>query len=155
MTRNWNQTVTNNDVIYHIGDFGNPDIISELNGKIIYVIPGNYDTQEVLYKLSKDKRIIILNNNCTEILRGSSFKLIHIPKDAVDGINNFYLFGHIHNTQKIKRNGLNVGVDCHNFKPISLDTVLFYKNAVKTFYDENVFLEIIGYHSEKSGLLEE
>ena len=40
----------------------------------------------------------------------------------------------------IKRFGLNVGIDCHNFKPIDLDTVLFYDNALKNFYDEEVFV---------------
>ena len=54
--------------------------------------------------------------------------------------NDIHLFGHIHEKQMIKRFGLNVGIDCHNFKPIDLDTVLFYDNALKNFYDEEVFM---------------
>jgi hypothetical protein len=39
----------------------------------------------------------------------------------------------------IKRYGINVGVDCHYFTPIDMDTVLFYHNAALNYYDENVF----------------
>ena len=55
--------------------------------------------------------------------------------------NLFNLFGHIHKLQMVKRNGLNVGTDCHNFYPIDLETVLFYKDAIKNVYDENVFMD--------------
>ena len=51
------------------------------------------------------------------------------------------MFGHIHKLQMVKKNGLNVGVDCHNFKPISLEEVLWYKNAIENHYDINVFCE--------------
>jgi hypothetical protein len=44
----------------------------------------------------------------------------------------------------VKRNGLNVGVDCHNFCPIPIETVLFYRDAILNAYDENVFLEALG-----------
>jgi hypothetical protein len=39
----------------------------------------------------------------------------------------------------IKPYGLNVGTDCHNFKPINEETILFYKNAIEKHYDDNVF----------------
>jgi hypothetical protein len=39
----------------------------------------------------------------------------------------------------IKRYGINVGVDCHHFTPIDMDTILFYHNAALHYYDENVF----------------
>lgn len=39
----------------------------------------------------------------------------------------------------IKPYGLNVGVDCHNFTPIDLDTVSFYLNGILNFYDNEVF----------------
>ena len=41
----------------------------------------------------------------------------------------------------VKKRGLNVGVDCHNFTPIDLDTVLFYHNAIQRYYDKDVFCE--------------
>ena len=42
----------------------------------------------------------------------------------------------------VKENGLNVGVDCHKFSPIDVETVLFYRNAICNHYDENVFLRM-------------
>ena len=56
--------------------------------------------------------------------------------------NMFCLFGHIHGRQKIKQFGLDVGVDANNYMPISIDDVLFYKNAIeKGFYDNEVFAQ--------------
>ena len=49
------------------------------------------------------------------------------------------LFGHIHKLCMIKKYGINVGADCHDFTPISFDTILFYHNAILNYYDANVF----------------
>ena len=49
------------------------------------------------------------------------------------------LFGHIHKLCMVKRYGINVGTDLHYFKPIDMETVLFYHNASLNYYDENVF----------------
>jgi hypothetical protein len=40
----------------------------------------------------------------------------------------------------VRKNGLNVGVDCHNFTPIDISTVLFYKEAIEKYYDYEVFM---------------
>ena len=40
----------------------------------------------------------------------------------------------------VKRFGLNVGVDCHNFYPIDEEVVKFYRNAIINHYDEEVFM---------------
>ena len=61
-------------------------------------------------------------------------------KDIEDLSKEFFLFGHIHGRQFIKKFGIDVGVDCNHFRPMSWDDVLFYQNAmVKKYYDENVF----------------
>ena len=52
---------------------------------------------------------------------------------------SFGLFGHIHGRQYCKRFGIDVGVDAHNFTPISDEQVLFYKTAIRKFYDKSVF----------------
>ena len=73
--------------------------------------------------------------------------MTHEPVDCIIGKGQgpkghdiFNLFGHIHGRQMVKRYGLDVGVDCHHFRPISFHDVLFYKNAIENHYDENVFL---------------
>lgn len=54
LIQNWNATVSNNDIIYHLGDFalGRKDTIMEitsnLNGKK-YLIRGNHDNWSVSF----------------------------------------------------------------------------------------------------------
>jgi len=137
---NWNNIVTNQDTVYHLGDFGELDILSALNGHIIF-LPGNADTLEMVEIIATSCDII--NPNTVITLEDDSFQLVHEPDEAQPS-DNFFLFGHIHKLQMVKRNGLNVGVDCHNFCPIPLETVSFYRNAILNAYDENVFLETLG-----------
>lgn len=49
MISNWNKIVTNNDYVYHLGDFGNYEVVPKLNGKIT-LIWGNYELKEFLDK---------------------------------------------------------------------------------------------------------
>lgn len=69
--------------------------------------------------------------------------MAHVPSEVEKVSKNddfeFGLFGHIHKLQMVRRYGLNVGIDCHNFKPISYDEVLFYKNAILNHYDNETF----------------
>lgn len=63
--------------------------------------------------------------------------MTHEPENCKK--DRFNLFGHVHQLCMVKKYGLNVGTDCHFFKPIDIDTVLFYKNAIQNHYDFNVF----------------
>ena len=146
----WNNTVGDSDVVFHLGDFGNPKQISELAGAKIWLLPGNYDTPEVLEELLKDARVDILEIqpftlNVPEDYLNMPGKvhLVHEPENATDP-SKFYFYGHIHQLQMVKRNGLNVGTDCHQFKPIDWDTVEFYYNAIARHYDKNVFMDELG-----------
>ena len=69
--------------------------------------------------------------------------LVHEPEKAKNP-KLFYLYGHIHQLQMVKRNGLNVGTDCHQFRPIDWETIVFYYLAIVNHYDENVFMETLG-----------
>ena len=54
--KQWNEIVKPNDIVYHLGDFGNLDMLNKLNGKIRLVM-GNHErkvgrgTDHVLLKL--------------------------------------------------------------------------------------------------------
>ena len=138
---NWNSLINQNDIVFHLGDFGEPKILKFLTGKTIYIIAGNYESDEIKKELLKDKRVVLKDNYIINF-KNIKLGLIHEPKEISKEVD-FYLFGHIHNLGKVKRNGLNVGTDCHNFKPIGLDVVEFYLDAINNFYDENVFKEKI------------
>jgi len=123
---NWNNIITNKDTVYHLGDFGDPRILKLLNGQEIVLIPGNHDTKDIINRLQRDPRFRI--GKTDEFYKPDHlFKMVHKPGRA-KSLKRFYLYGHIHGVQKIKRNGLNVGIDCHNFMPIDFDTVMWWRN---------------------------
>ena len=146
----WNRVVGEADTVYHLGDFGEPGNLQDLNGKVIF-LPGNYDGIATVCRLTNfhgdqpagDKFVTRIGPNTDVVFDGVSFRLIHEPDEAL-GVDNFFLFGHIHKLQLVKRNGLNVGMDCHNFTPLSADDVMFYYEAIEKHYDDNVFVDRLG-----------
>jgi len=143
LIKRWNEQVGDNDFVYHLGDFGNPDKIIQLNGDGIYLLKSKDYDVDIKFD---DDRVNVLESGTRIKLEDKEFIMIHAPEDGYeyeDDSNLFYLFGHIHKAQMIKRNGINVGVDCHNFTPIDIETILFYRNAIENHYDENVFMDTI------------
>ena len=130
LIQNWNSVVEHDDIIYHLGDFGVADhhILEQLNGEVYFLPSQDYDDQDVLDLLSQ--RATIIQPNTVITGEGYALQLIHEPLTATPS-DHFYLFGHIHRLQMAKRNGLCVSSDIHFFKPISLETVLFYKKAIE------------------------
>ena len=161
---NWNKVVTPEDTVFHLGDFGNLDIRNKLIGRII-LIEGNYEEKlpfvkrkelEQLFTYRGDKYVMKINGHAAaeftyqgtydgDDIDGVIFRMCHRPDDCIKdrvGVpkKKFNLFGHIHGRQMIKWYGIDVGVDAHHFAPISLEDVLFFRNAiVKGYYDSNVF----------------
>ena len=41
---------------------------------------------------------------------------------------------------KVKKFGLNVGTDCFNYTPSTIEEILFYKQAIEKYYDQDVFI---------------
>ena len=132
---NWNNTVKEDDIVYHLGDFflGSKfdlkDIVDKLNGTI-YLIRGNHDRLTV--KSYEDCGIIVLKN-APIILDDYKIMLSHRPlPDTMikDGYINIH--GHIHqnkledydNTLFDKNKHINVSCDMLNFKPILLEKLL-------------------------------
>lgn len=145
--KNWNNTVSPEDEVYHLGDFGDYSKSKELNGKI-HLIFGNYELKEKKdnFNNSFEEFLNYLNNFKFDCIYSSSGEIFinnedvhmtHEPGNCKK--DKFNLFGHVHQLCMVKKYGLNVGVDCHFFKPIDTDTVLFYKNAIQNHYDFNVF----------------
>jgi calcineurin-like phosphoesterase family protein len=170
MVFEWNEEIKDEDEIIYMGDFGNMRFLKKLNGKKYLLLgnyeremlkanPTLIDHRvwedmgwsevhlEALYlvygvKLTEESTVDAFSK-----LRGPVDKNLvishepsNIPKSLRDSSECFCLFGHIHNTQMVKRWGLNVGADCHHFKPISIDTVDFYYNAIRRHYDDEVFM---------------
>ena len=141
LIENWNNTVTDFDTVFHLGDVAltiesdMKELIPKLNGKKI-LIRGNHDkkSKEFFRKVGFDfvlESIVKLNNEKL-VLSHRPLEDIEIP----DGYINVH--GHIHNKplHKINPNTnkmeypenlyseklhINVSADVIDFKPISLN----------------------------------
>lgn len=137
-----NETITEDDEFYHIGDVSfDVDGISfmdRIRCKNRTLILGNYDV-DVPEKMPL--LIKAFNNRVFESIGfatgNNHFHLNHYPVHAVP--HAFNIVGHIHGLWKVQPNMVNVGVDAWHFRPVSLTEVLFVKNAIKQHYDKNVF----------------
>ncbi len=150
LIRNWNETLKETDIIYHLGDVALcsdellEPIVKSLNGKKI-LIRGNHDTKSVV---AFEKIGFTVLRNAPITIDKYKIILSHVPlPDTMipDGYINIH--GHIHdkplNESKHKGgrveypkelykpgNHFCVSVDVINFTPISLEKV---KKEVRTW----------------------
>ena len=148
---NWNKCIRKNDTVYHLGDFGaSANYLNLLNYGAFYFIEGNYEREkypEVVEDLAKLPNVRIYKTCLFTRFANDWFILQHEPlspvglneKNVYDDPSYMHLFGHIHGRQMIKQNGLDVGVDAHGYKPVSLQDVYFFKEGLQKYYDEQVY----------------
>lgn len=132
----WNSTVSDNDIVYHLGDFalGNRENIakirSKLNGKI-HLVLGNHDffhmnskygckdVVDFFYKAGFDK---VYDK---PILFENYFVLSHEPMMFLNSNCPFVnVYGHVHDSTAFttfSKNSCCVCVERHDYKPISFD----------------------------------
>ena len=143
---NWNSTVSKDDTVYILGDFGDLSYSRYLNGHKIF-IKGNYERHHYSNEELKKYFDVVCPIDVMYLPISYNGQIYHLrlthepsnlPKDKMTD-DTLSLFGHIHKLCMVKSYGINVGADCHNFTPIDLDTILFYHNAALHYYDENVF----------------
>lgn len=124
---NWNETVSTNDTVYHLGDwaFHNYECIGQLNGRI-YSVPGNHD-------IERKKKLLpfLVNGFLDEIhyLKLSPtrrFVLCHYPLEAWRREYPFHLHGHRHGqNERLIPNRIDVGIDATKlYRPMHIDEVL-------------------------------
>jgi calcineurin-like phosphoesterase family protein len=132
----WNSVVTENDTVYHLGDFTLEDIrhftkwVSQLAGTI-KILPGSHDQPWLNDFVTSEKAQVIsplVSVEFPEIIAGNDPQVIvlcHYSMQVWDRSNHgsWHLFGHSHG--KLKGIGLSfdVGVDCTDFMPLSLEEV--------------------------------
>lgn len=138
---NWNNIVTNKDLVLVLGDFSfykgpkTNEILKQLNGDKV-LIKGNHDNiyledkkfDKSLYKAIYDYKEI--NYNCNNIV------LMHYPiqhfKHSDKEKGWVHLFGHIHSVPFMTpRHSFNVGADVNNYTPVLIN------NAIQTALNNN------------------
>lgn len=145
LIKNWNDTVGRDDTVFILGDFSNIEdslenlrIWNRLNGKKKLII-GNHDTNKRL-NIKHFPLGSVTFPSCTTINTPEwELFLSHYPcvdwnnKNKWDedgnkvGYNSIHLYGHVHTYQVPELEGqraYNVGVDCNDFRPISLEEIL-------------------------------
>ena len=139
---NWNNIVTENDTVYHLGDFclfsdeEIKNIFNKLNGNKI-LIRGNHDRKSVKFYEEIGFKVL---THAPIILDEYKLMLSHVPlPDAKikDGYIN--LHGHIHN-KKIgddypknysKNKHINLSVVATNYQPVSLNEINEIRQELK------------------------
>lgn len=133
MMRNWNRTVSKDDVVIHAGDFmfGNKrhceTILNRLNGQKI-LIHGNHDPKEVRNASGWNDVMASMEFEYD----GFTFKVKHFPWKSTETIDNYngdgriiHCHGHTHNsTVQLHNNSINLSVEHWNYTPVSIDTVI-------------------------------
>ena len=132
----WNSVVKHEDTVYHLGDFILEDIrhfmkwVSQLYG-YIKILPGSHDDPWLRDSVDNDRVQVIaplVSLEFPDLTAGKPPRVIvlcHYSMQVWDRSNqgSWHLFGHSHG--KLKGIGLSfdVGVDCTDFTPLSLETV--------------------------------
>lgn len=148
---NWNKNVSDNDIVYHAGDFSDPDeatvlwYLNNLNFKELHWTLGNHDFEQydvIKSVISECTRPIYLYESATCRVNGNSHKFIIAHEPNVTPIKckpgEVVLYGHVHGKSMYKQNGIDLSVESHNFMPIDLHTVEWMAD-VKDRLDENVY----------------
>jgi calcineurin-like phosphoesterase family protein len=125
IVRRWNTVVSHDDIVYHLGDFcanGSEMIRFRLNGQITF-IQGDHD-RNIRGALLKD-HIHIIDPLQDEYGNPRKIVLCHYAMHSwpLSHYASWHLFGHHHG--KLEPHGLSfdVGVDCWDFAPVSLEEV--------------------------------
>ncbi len=131
MITKWNETVSDNDEVYFLGDFclGQAENIMKyaprLNG-VKHMIMGNHDRQKTLYRdagfISTDKRLVFPYATDKQIIL-SHKPILDLPEGCVN------IHGHIHEKELDPRlfnreNYYNVSVENINYIPKTLQEII-------------------------------
>jgi calcineurin-like phosphoesterase family protein len=135
MTQRWNERVQPADIVYHLGDFAFKDharYLDRLNGTK-HLILGNHDHKGVR---SAGNRWASVNDMLT--LKGLvPIVLCHyslrVWNKAHYGALHFY--GHSHGSLPGDSQCLDVGVDCWDFRPVTLEEILTRLSKQPKRYD--------------------
>ena len=118
--KNWNETVSNNDVIICLGDvgLGNSNdlkpIIERLNGKKILIM-GNHDN----FSENKYREFGFHTVSRFPIIYNNFFIMSHAPMELSETTPYFNFYGHVHNDNKYIDNATSkcVSVERIGYRP--------------------------------------
>jgi calcineurin-like phosphoesterase family protein len=122
MIENWNKTVKDNDIIYHLGDvyFGKGhQVLPFLKGRKRLVL-GNHDNPKSEHLIKNFQKIMLLRwfpeFDCV---------LTHIPIHESGMFKVYYnVHGHIHQKKSPSERYINCSVEVINYTPMAIEEVM-------------------------------
>lgn len=135
LIQRWNEKIKKNDIVYHLGDFGLTNkenlatIIDQLHGKI-HLIVGNHEGAAIQNRkkfvwVKEYHELKVKDPDCDNGVQ--RIILFHYAMRVWRGDyrGNWHLYGHSHGNLPDLEDRLcfDVGVDCHDFYPLSYDEV--------------------------------
>ena len=130
LVKNWNNTVSNEDRVYHLGDFsfahGNrfpatKNIYDQLNGYKI-LISGNHDDDDTKFMFNEfhDYLEVSVNNHFVVMCHYPLLSFNRMHKGAV------HFYGHVHNQTPLHAptNSYNICVEMQDYRPKSLFEII-------------------------------
>ncbi len=128
---NWNVRVSKDDTIYFLGDFSfgrGPEYQAELNGNIVFV-KGSHDSWlrapyllPITVRMCGEDKTIVLCHYAMRTWEKSHY-------------GSWHLFGHSHGNLPPYGLSFDVGVDCWDYYPVSLDMIIIKMNELKPIVD--------------------
>jgi calcineurin-like phosphoesterase family protein len=126
MIERWNAVVQPEDDVWHLGDFAYKSarpvasIFEVLNGKK-HLVVGNHDgrhTRALAWESVDTMKEIAVD--------GQRIFLCHYPMLSWPAMNrgSIHLHGHVHGNTRGPAGSIDVGVDCWDFRPVSLPQIL-------------------------------
>ena len=132
----WNEKVKPNDEVYHLGDLAMTkdreqvkDILNRLNG-VIYLIEGNHEGAALNHRkrfkwIKNYHELKVKDTDCENGVQ--RIILFHYAMRVWrgDARGTWQLYGHSHGNLSDEKDKLafDVGVDCHNYAPLSYKEV--------------------------------
>jgi calcineurin-like phosphoesterase family protein len=145
LIKNWNEVVTDEDDVYHLGDFcfgsGKDalEILNRLNFNRFYFVWGNHDKgMQDVFRLQKSaspekeyadllSRIYFIGNMKEIVINGQGIVLNHYAMRVWNKSHreNWHLYGHSHGSlpDDPHSRSFDVGVDCTGYKPLTFEEV--------------------------------
>lgn len=128
---NHNSVVKPEDTWFHLGDFAFADgdyirsVLRRLNGYKIF-LPGNHDNRGQFHQFREEGLIQEFHSDWIGKIGNHRFHIYHFPIQSWDGARHgtIHLHGHSHgSTPSPNMLRMDVGVDCHNWFPISYKAI--------------------------------
>jgi calcineurin-like phosphoesterase family protein len=152
----WNDTVTNEDTVYHLGDFtfDNRFLAREfakLKGEHIIMLKGNHDSAKVWRRFAETEPRIQMHDYLEVNIEGQHICLFHFPISSWHRQHHgaWHLHGHCHSNLKIKQGRmLDVGLDSA-YDVLGEHKFFTFEDVKK--YMETIPLQVSDHHTVREG----